>query len=64
MLVMIIVTNNWEEEMAAMKPILENLTKEIEEKEACIKLQEEKIAELTRRWKRGQPGMSPRTQQV
>jgi len=31
-------TNNLEEEMAAMKAMLEMLVKESEEKEACIKL--------------------------
>jgi len=38
-----------EEEMENMKAILEKLTKESEEKEACIKLQEEKIAKLTKK---------------
>ena len=38
MLVMTIGTNNLEEEMAAMKAILERLIKESEEKEARIKL--------------------------
>jgi len=46
---MIIVTNNWDEEMAAMMAMLEKLVKENEEKEACIKLQEEKIARMTRK---------------
>jgi len=35
-----------EEEIANMKAILEKLTRESEEKEACIKLQEKKIARL------------------
>ena len=38
-----------EEEMANMKAILENLTRESAEKEACIKFQEEKIARLTKK---------------
>jgi len=37
------------EEMANMNAILEKLTRDHEEKEACIKLQEEKIAKLTRK---------------
>ena len=37
------------EEMAAMKAMLERLIKESEEKEVCIKLQEEKIARLNRK---------------
>ena len=45
---MIICTNNMKEEMAAMKAMLERLIKESEEKEAHIKLQEEKIARLTK----------------
>ena len=36
-------TDNWEEEMAAMKAMLKKLVKENEEKEACIRLPEEKI---------------------
>ena len=36
-----------EEEMANMKAVLEKLTRDNEEKEARIKLQEEKIAKLT-----------------
>jgi len=36
--VMTIGTNNLEEEIAAMKAMLERLVKENEEKEACIKL--------------------------
>jgi len=48
MLVIIISTNNLEEEMAARKAMLERLIKESEEKEAHIKLQEEKIARLTK----------------
>ena len=46
--VMTIGTNSLEEKMAAMKAMLELLVKESEEKEAHIKLQEEKIARLTR----------------
>ena len=38
-----------EEEMANMKAILEKITRYNEEKEAHIKLQEEKIAKLTRK---------------
>jgi len=49
MLIMTIGTNNLEEEMAAMRAMLELLIKESEEKEALIKLQEEKIAKLTRK---------------
>ena len=48
MLVMTTGTNNLEEEMPAMKAMLERLVKESEKKEARIKLQEEKIARLTR----------------
>ena len=47
--VMTIGTSNLEEEMAAMKAMLERLVKESEEKEAHIELQEEKIAILTRK---------------
>jgi len=35
--------NNLKEEIASMKAILERLIKESEQKEACIKLQEEKF---------------------
>jgi len=49
--VMTIGTNNLEEEMVAMKAMLEQIVKESEEKEAHIKLQEEKIARLTRKLK-------------
>jgi len=40
---------NLEEDMAAIKAMLERLVKEKEEKEARIKLHEEKIARLTRK---------------
>jgi len=40
-------TTSLKEEMPNMKAILEKLTKESTKKEACIKLQEEKIAKLT-----------------
>jgi len=46
---MTIGTNNLEEEMAAMNSMLERLVKETEEKELRIKLQEEKIARLTKK---------------
>ena len=46
---MTIGTNNWEEEMATMKAMVEKLTKGSEDKKVHIKLQEEKIARLTRR---------------
>ena len=49
---MTIGTNNLEEEMAAMKAMLERLIKESEEKEVCIKLLKEKIARLTRKLKK------------
>jgi len=49
--VMTIGTNNLEEEMVAMKAMLEQIVKESEEKEAHIKLQEEKIARLTKKLK-------------
>jgi len=49
MLVIKIGTNNLEEEMATRKATLERLVKESEEKEECIKLQEEKIVRLTRK---------------
>ena len=42
-------TNTLEEEMANMKAILEKFTRDNEEKEVCIKLQEEKIAKLIRK---------------
>jgi len=42
-------STNLEEEMANMKLILEKLTRESEEKEAHIKLQEEEIAKLTKK---------------
>jgi len=41
--------NNLEEDMPAIKAMLERLVKESEEKEAHIKLREEKIARLTRK---------------
>jgi len=47
--VMTISVNNLEEEMAAMKAMLERLVKENEEKKARIKLHEEKIVRLTRK---------------
>jgi len=47
--VMTIGTNNLKEEMAAMKAMLERLIKESEEKEARIKVQEEKSTILTRK---------------
>jgi len=47
--VMTIGTNNLEKEMVAMKAMLERLVKESEEKEARIKLQEKKIATLTKK---------------
>jgi len=51
--VMTIGTNSLEEEMAAMKAMLERLVKESEEKEVRIKLQEETIARLTRSLRSG-----------
>jgi len=42
MLVVTIGTNSLDEEMAAMKAMLEQLVKESEEKESCIEFQEEK----------------------
>jgi len=36
--VTIVGTNNWEEDTAAMKAMLEKLTKESKEKEMCIEL--------------------------
>ena len=51
-LAMTIGMNNWDDEPNAMKTMLEKLTKENEEKEAHIKLQEEKIARLNKKsWK-------------
>jgi len=47
--VMTIGTNNFEEEMASIKAMLERPIKKSEEMEACIELQEEKIARLTRK---------------
>jgi len=47
--VMTIGTNNLEEDMAAIKTMLERLVKKNEEKEACNKLHEEKITSLTRK---------------
>ena len=41
--------NNFEEEMVVVKAMLERLIKESEKKETHIKLQEEKIAKLTRK---------------
>ena len=38
--------------MAVIKAMLQKLTKESEEKESCIKLQEEKIAKLIRKLKK------------
>ena len=49
MQVMTIVTNNLEEDMAALNSMLERLIKKSEEEEAHIKLQEEKIATLSRK---------------
>jgi len=47
--VMIIGTNNLEEEVATIKATVEKLTKKNKEKEARLKLQEEKIIRLTRK---------------
>ena len=47
--VMTIGTNNLKKEMAAMKGMLKRLVNKREEKETCIKLQEEKITRLTRK---------------
>ena len=47
--VMTIGTNSLEEEMAAMKAMMEKIIKESEKKEACIKLQEETIVRLTKK---------------
>ena len=47
--IMTIGTNNFEEEMAAMKAMLEQFVKESEEKDVHIKSQEERIARLTRK---------------
>ena len=38
--------------MPPMKAMMERLTKKSEEKEACIKLHEEKIAKLTKKLKK------------
>jgi len=46
---MTIGTNNFEEEMAAMKAMLEQFVKESEEKDVHIKSQEKRIARLTRK---------------
>jgi len=42
-------SNNWEEEIATMKAMLEKLAKKSDEKEVRIKQQEEKIARLTKK---------------
>ena len=55
--VMTTVQTTWKEEMAATKAMLERLVKKSEEKEARIKLQEEKIARLTRKLEK-QPAQS------
>jgi len=52
--IMTIGTNNLEEEMAAMKAMLEQLLKKSEENEACIKLHEENIARLTKKLEKQQ----------
>jgi len=52
MLVITIGTNNLEEEMIAIKAMLKRFIKESEAKEAGNKLQEEKIARLTRKLKK------------
>ena len=57
MSILTIGTNNLNEEMATMKAMLEWRVKESEEKEARIKLQEGKIARLTRKLKK-QPARS------
>ena len=49
---MAIGVNNFEEEMASINAMLKRLIKESQEREACIKLQEEKIARLTRKLER------------
>ena len=48
MLAMMTDTTTLEEKMANMKAMLEKLTRENEQKEARIKLQEENIAKLTK----------------
>jgi len=48
-LVIIIGTNNWEEEIVAMKAMLEKRANKSEEKEVYTKLQKEKITKLTRK---------------
>jgi len=50
--VMTIGINNLEEEMVGIKAMLERLVKDSEQKEVCIKSQEEKIAGLTRELKK------------
>jgi len=52
--VIIIGTNNLEEEMASMKAMLERLVKESEENEACLKLQEEKITRVIKKLEKQQ----------
>ena len=47
--VMMTGTTTLEEEMANMKAILDKLTRENEEKEVRVKIQEEKIAKLTQK---------------
>jgi len=47
-LVMTIGKNNWEDEMAAMKAMLEKIVKESIRNEVHFKLHEEKIARLMR----------------
>jgi len=51
MLAMMTGSTSLEEEIANMTVILEKLTRDSEEKEACIKLQEVKIAKLTKKFK-------------
>jgi len=55
---MTIDTNKLEEEMAAMKAMLERVIKKNEEKEAGIKFHEKKIARLTKKLKSSQPDPS------
>jgi len=50
--IMTIGTNNLEEQMAAMKGMLERLVEDSEEKEVQIKLKEKKIVRLTRKLER------------
>ena len=59
--VMTIGMNNLKAEMATMKAMLEGLIKESEEKEARIKLQEEKIARLTKKLKKRPTNPSQKT---